>query len=293
MSRFVSVFLLICAGSLATRADCNHETAGNDERCTLDAGAFLGLAIDTFAAGEYGNYVYSTGNAQSAGDVRESSVAGFDFGYRLRGWRVGPANDNYKRQLWVYGETIHGVRSADINCSTNKNLPTCTTSLSALGVPVNPGESVLYLIRNASSLEGYMGFRYEFAHLNDAGGLDTGSATDVTGTPANLYIKAQAGFLKVSGVPGSALDMDKIAIGAIATKGNYTGSYLDVGFGRNDVFQFNRRRRAIVDAYLERKIPSKNKVSFFAQMVVDTDLGRGSDSFQTYVGVNLDLTSLF
>ena len=110
----------------------------------------------------------------------------------------------------------------------------------------------------------------------------------------NVYVKAQAGFLKVAGTPGSALDMHKVALGLIATKGNFTGSYLDVGYGRNDVFQFNRRHRGIVDAYLERKIPGAEDegISFFAQMVVDTDLGRGSDSFQSYIGANIDVGKL-
>lgn len=284
------VKLLICAlACLAVSyGQCPNENATNDGRCSFQASAFLGLAIDTFAAGEYGNYAYSGSTANSTSGARESSVVGFDFADRLKGWR-DKTTGNFTRQLWVYGETMHGARSADINCSTNPNLPSCATTLASIVKPTNPGDSVLYLLRNASSLEGYLGFRYEFARLNDGGG----AAGNPDGTPVNLYVKAQAGFLKVSGAPGSALDVDKIAVGAIATKGNYANSYLDVGFGRNDVFQYNRRRRTMIDGYLERAIPGNFGMSFFAQMLVDTDLGRGSDSFQTYIGVNMDLTKLF
>ena len=246
--------------------------------------------IDTFAAGEYENYVYSGSSAGATSGPREGSIAGVDFSYRLLASRVGERGENFKKQLWVYGETIHGVSSVDINCSSNKNLPSCAQTLSGITTPANPGDSYLYILRNAGSLEGYLGFRYEFARLNDWGGLDP------DGTPATLYVKAQAGFLKVAGSPGSALDVDKIAAGIIATKGNFTGSYVEVGFGRNDAFQFNRRRRAIVDGYLQRKLPpiaGRGRDLCSVEMIVDTDLGRGSDSFQTCVGVNLDLGSLF
>jgi hypothetical protein len=277
-------FWFACFALGAAWADCPHEVGNHDERCSLDASAFLGLAVDTFAAGEYGNYVYPAHDASSASNATESSVFGFNFAFRVTGARDKAAN--YKRQLWIYGETIHGVRSADIDCATS-NLSSCQTGVSTIANPVSAGQNALYIVRNASSLEGYVGFRWEFVRLNQAG------ADDVGGTPVNVYLKAQAGFLKVAGSPGSALDMHKVALGLIATKGNFTDSHLDVGYGRNDVFQVNRRRRVVVDAYVQRKIPTLDSLSVFMQMVVDTDLGRGSDSFQTYIGANLDLGKLF
>lgn len=57
----------------------------------------------------------------------------------------------------------------------------------------------------------------------------------------------------------------------------------------------NRRRRFKVDGYLSRKIaPStlNGAMSFFAQINVDTDLGPGADSIQSYIGFNFDLGKL-
>jgi hypothetical protein len=243
----------------------------------MEATAYVGLAVDTFAAGETRRYL----NPGDADGKQERVVGGFDFGYRLRGWRE-EGSGYYKKQLWVYGETVHGVRSTDIDCSANATFPTCANALT--DIAQKPGENLLYILRNASSLEGHMGLRWEFLPLNIPGSYD--------GTPANLYLKAQAGFLKVSGQPDSALALYHVALGAIATKGLFQDSYLEAGWGRSDLFQVNRRRRFKVDAYLSRKIaPTKLKVvmSFFAQINVDTDLGPGADSIQSYIGFNFDI----
>lgn len=271
----------------------------NDERCSFEASAFLGLAIDQFAAGEYGQYVYGDGTAtggasttnsrsQAAG-ANESSVFGFDIGARFFGHKVPSAKPGfekdfeYDRQLWMFAKVMHGVRSADINCGTSPSFPSCKNSVADLLNTANAGQEALAILRDATSLEGYFGFRYEFVRLNPQG--------VPFGTPMNLYLKAQAGFLKVAGVPGSALAMHKVAFGAMATKGPFTDSYMDVGFGRSDIFQYRRRRRFIVDGYLQRKIAPG--FSFFAELVADTDLGQGSDSFQTYIGVKFDVDVLW
>ena len=266
-------------------ASCAHEAAPNDERCSLEATVFLGLAVDTFMGGEYGNYVYAAGNA-TATPERMSNVAGLNFADRLRGWRMKNSG-SYSRQIWLYGESVHGIRSTDINCSSNPGIPACQTNPVATLNPITSGAATLSILRNASSLEGAVGLRYEFAHLNDTGAADDG------GSAVNAYVKAQAGFLKVAGSPGGALDMHKVALGFIAVTGKFAGSYLDVGLGRNDVFRYHRRRRATLDARLERKITKLGAVSLFFQMVVDTDLGAGSDDMQTRVGTTLNLDRLF
>jgi hypothetical protein len=262
-----------------SRPTCSTEIADNDDRCTMQASLYIGLAIDTFAAKSTQQYLY--GNLSDSTGKAERAVGGFDFAYRLRGWRE---SNNFKQQLWVYGETVHGVRSADVDCNANPDFPGCAKTLADLAK--SSATNALYIIRNATSLEGYMGLRWEFLPLNNLAGA--------TGTPANLYLKAQAGFLKVSGQPDGALALHHIAVGAIATRGIYQDSYLEAGWGRSDLFQVNRRRRFKVDGYLSRMIAPSNKtlngaLSFFAQINVDTDLGAGADSIQSYIGFNFDL----
>jgi hypothetical protein len=279
-------FLFAIASSLLPAQEqqtCASEKAPNDDRCTMEASAYIGLAIDTFAAKSTQQYLY-TNLSESSGQA-ERAVGGFDFAYRLGGWPRSKTGENplFNQQLWVYGETVHGVRSSDVDCKANPDFPACAKALTDLGK--SPGTNLLYILRNATSLEGYMGLRWEFLSLNSS-----------SETPANVYLKAQAGFLKVSGQPDSALALHHIGLGAIATKGNYQDSYLEAGWGRSDLFQINRRRRFKVDGYLSRKIASstlKEAVSFFAQINVDTDLGAGADSIQSYIGLNFDLGKLF
>jgi hypothetical protein len=251
-----------------------------DERGTFNASFYLGVAVDTFAGDETLKYL----NPNDAGQLHERAVGGFDFAYRLFGdeHRGDPGSSKQRiNELWIYGETVHGVRSADVDCNKQgSDFPTCQKDLTP---STNPGQQLFFILRNASSLEGYGGLRYEFL------GIQQQSAV-----PANLYLKAQAGFLDMSGQNGSALDLHHIALGAIATKGDYQDSYLEVGWGRSDTFHKNHGRKKI-DGYLERKINFGGYdpgISFFAQITVDTDLGRGSDGIQSYIGFSFDLTKI-
>jgi hypothetical protein len=261
---------------------------GVDERETFDASFYVGLSVDTFAGDETLKYL----NPQDAGQTHERAVGGFDFAYRLLGDEnlARPLDLSRRVQrlnnLWILGETIHGVRSADVNCSTQgTDSPLCAKTLTP---PTNPGNQLFTIIRSATSLEGYGGFRWEFLGIQQQ-----------SNTPANLYLKAQAGFLDIAAQNGSALAMHDISLGAIASKGNYVNSYLEVGWGRSDTFAKNHGRKKI-DAYLERKVDWLSSIkagdpwmSFFAEITVDTDIGRGSDAIQSYIGFNFDLKKLF
>ena len=95
------------------------ELATHDEREDFEAEVYLGLGIDTFAAQEIQKYL----NPEANGDVEERSIFGFDFSYRLLSRRRGAF------QVWVYGETLHGVRSQDIDCTASPNVPSCKDTI--------------------------------------------------------------------------------------------------------------------------------------------------------------------
>jgi hypothetical protein len=243
-----------------------------DCRGTFEASTYLGLAIDTFASGDTRKYL----NPNAPSGPLERMVGGIDFGYRLVGQpllRSEVLHWAWANQLWVYGETVHGVRSSDIDCSKNPTFLTCQT---ALAIPGRAADQILYTFRNATSLEGFAGLRYEFLTLQPR-----------SLSPANLYVKAQAGFLTVSGTAGAAKAVHHVGLGAVATKGGFQDSYLEFGFGRNDLFAEHRLSRWKVDAYLSKAL--SNGVSFFVQMTVDTDIGPGADSIQSFLGFNFDL----
>jgi hypothetical protein len=245
------MFLLLILPLFAT---AYAQDARNDFEVTV----YFGLGIDTFSAAEQRLYL----NPDSSSVKQERAVGGFNFSYRLFG----------KPQLWLYGESMHGMRSAEVDCGANAGFFLCQRNLQGK----DPAADLLFMIRNASSLEGHVGLRFEFLTVNKNGS-----------DPANLYFKAEAGFLDVAGAPGSAMAAHELALGLIATNGFFQGSYVEGGWGRSDIFVTNRHRRKKMDAFLTW--PLAGPVRAFAQIVVDTDLGRGSDTIQSYVGLEFDL----
>lgn len=247
-----------------------------DDRGSFEANAHIGLAVDTFAAGEVRRYL----NPNESSGPQERMVGGFDFAYRLVGSPTTSTTSRVARAnlLWVYGETDHGVRSTDIDCEKNKAFLICQQALGS--VPARPIDQVLFTIRKASTLEAFTGFRYEFLTLQ-ANSLH----------PANLYVKLQAGFISVATSPEDVADAHHVALGAIATKGPFEGSYLEVGRGRTDLFARNAGRRFKIDGYLNWKLADKG-VSVFTQLVADVDAGSGSDAIQSYLGFSFDLDQL-
>src|SRR5215813_6390405 len=150
----------------------------DDERENFEANGYIGVGVDSFAAGDIKkvlNHVNSSGQ-------KERLVGGFNFAYRLFGDPNGNgAWKNKNQQLWIYGGTTHGVRSADIDCRVNSDI--CKDVFDVTAIP----QRFFYVLRNASSLEGFMGVRWEFAQLNKGGDFS-----------ARAYLKAQGGFLTVT-----------------------------------------------------------------------------------------------
>ena len=66
------------------------------------------------------------------------------------------------------------------------------------------------------------------------------------------------------------------AVGVVATNGWMSGSYVEIGYGQTDLFDPNRGRWKF-DGLLSFNV-ADDWLSPFAQIVVDTDFGDGSDS---------------
>jgi hypothetical protein len=230
-------------------AACGDQTA--DSRDPFEATFYTGASIDSFAASQ---------NLPPASGPRTGYVAGIDFGYRL----TGSCTRRFPGQLWLYGESVYGERSAEVL------------------VPANPAESFLAILRNASSMEAYTGLRLELLKLAP-GGLFS----------ANLYAKTQLGFLTVQGNGADVVDDHiKAALGMMMTNGDFQNSYFEAGWGRSDLFYIHRGRRFKVDAYVQWKLKDSIPFSPFLEMTVDSDLGPGADSIRTYYGINMDIRQL-
>jgi hypothetical protein len=262
----------------------------SDCRNSLEGAVFIGAAVDTFAGGE--TIKYLNPNASSGTETRE--IVGFDFEYRLIGQRSLLADDECKdcgrlgrSQLWVFGEAMHGLRSAEVDCTkpVNKGIAICTES----GFDAaNTAKGIIAILRGASSLEGLVGFRWEFAPLSQLLQADEMDR-------ARMYLKVQSGFVSVAG-GGDARDLHHAAIGATAVSGPFNGSYLEFGYGRNDLLETKKNGRFKIDAFFSLHphyipLPGFTKISPrvrpFAQLVADVDFGGAADSIESFFGVDL------
>jgi hypothetical protein len=265
--------------------DCTQ--AGNpncgDQRSSFLADVYLGEAVDNFAGDTTLKYL----NPQDANSNVLRAIAGVDFQYRLMG------DKSSKKQLWVYGQTVYGVRSSDVDCknANTVQLSVCSNNLgstSSTTVLQGAPDQFIAILRGASSLEAFVGARYETALLQ--------SATD---SPARVYVNVQLGFLSVAGSGADAVDMHHLGVGAIAVNGMFQQSFLEVGIGKDDLFKRNRNKRLMVDGYLtfdphyipgfKNTVGPGGRIRPFIELTGNFDGGHGSDSVQTYFGLNFNL----
>lgn len=271
----IGVAVLALLAPAVARAQTGGATAApatqSDDRDDVEVSLFTGFSLDSFAATDLKKYL----NPESSGNVQEQLVAGFDFSLRLLGSQKHP-----DKQLWLYGETVHGVRSGDVDCTKNENAEVCRTlSFEPPSDGAGTAPSIA-IFRKSTSFEGFFGMRYEFLRLRSESALASGS----------LYVKGQLGFLTVASNGGDVVDMHHVAVGVNVTHGKLRDSYIEIGYGKNDIFA-DCRPRAKVDALLSLDIGKS--ISPFAQIVVDADMGDRPDSIRSYFGFDVDVMSLF
>jgi hypothetical protein len=248
------------------RGRCASGSADEDPQVSFDISAYLGTVVDTFAPDSIGNYRNPYGESQQ----KMRDIFGVSFDIRLWG------RDDSPRQFWLYGETLHGVRTADIDC-TEDPAPVCSSA------DVTFAERARYIIKHATSLEGYINPRLEFATLQ-AG----------TTTPMRLYVTGRFGFISLEDAP-SVFRTTWVGLGLIAEAASkFSGSYVEVGVGKNELFSEGRWNRLKVDGLLSfglQRIPLVGEaMRGFVQMAIDNDLqAGGADSVQTLFGVDFEV----
>jgi len=260
--------LTVAAGSASTNGPCQTPVnAVVTQSSPFEATAFFGEVIDTFAPDIIGDY--KNPEAGSAQKLRQ--VFGIDFSYRLFGGENAPV------QLWVRGETLHGVRTADIECDVPDPPPVCSD---ATPFP----DRAKYILERASSIEALVAPRLEFKTLQF--GSDS---------PARLYAMANIGFIALERAP-SVFKSYHFGLGLRVADGTFEGSYLEVGMGPNELFSAKRTRLKIdgLVSFSLDAIPGVGEAPrFFVEMFIDNNLNDGADSVQTYFGLELDLKRAF
>jgi hypothetical protein len=244
---------------------------------SFDASGYLGGAVDSFAPNSVGGYQ----NLESIETQKTRFIAGINFSYRLLG-----APDARVR-LWLDGETVHGVRTADIDCSVTPTPVLCDPN----GLPQG---KFLFVLDHASSLEAFVSPRLEFLTLQPN-----------SKTPARVYATARFGFMALKDAP-TVFSVHHLGMGVVADAGAFNGSYVEVGWGNNELVYGSKWNRLKVDGYVVFDLMSglRDRVQFwknmggatrfFLQIYVDNDInGSTADSVQTFFGMQFDLRQMF
>jgi hypothetical protein len=261
-----AVLAIIGAGRSAGAQNTGTPPANRED---FEVSVFTGISIDSFAAKELKKYL----NKADSGGVSEQLIAGLDFAYRLAG------DKDAKLQVWLYGETVHGARSGDVDCSDQDNKETSLCKVTRFESPTPEAQFAIF--RKATTLEGFMGVRAELFTLRET-----------SADPSRFYVKGQLGFLTTANNGGDIIDMHHAAAGIILTGGTFEGSYFEFGYGRNDLFQ-QHPWRAKIDGFLSIAPKGNSKARPFVQIVIDPDFGIAPDSIQIFTGLDLNLLELF
>ena len=234
----------------------------------FDASVFLGEVIDNFAPDKVGGYV----NPEAGSKQKWQFIAGFDFDYRVYGKADSPV------RVWIQGETMHGVRTADVDCNPKSDgtevPPVCPKSTA------NTAQKVRFILENATSVEAFVSPRVEFFKLQ----RDSDSS-------AWLYTTANIGYIALKDAPKVFRTMH-LGLGLLADEGNFAGSFFEIGWGKNELFAttWNRLKvDGLLSFSLERLPLVRDNGRLFVEMTVDNDLHDGPDSIRTFFGVDIDL----
>ena len=249
-----------------------------DDREVFEASAYMGRSFDNFAPFERDQYIPGR-EPQEPGAVSRL-LAGVESQYRL----VGDKGDSF--QVWLGGFTLHGIRTADVDCNQTQTSALCSGKTT---------EKFLATIEHASSLEAHFDARVELLTLQRE-----------SETPIKAYALARFGLIDVTGAPKGFNTM-LFGAGILSPAGVFKGSYAQVGWGQSQQFQSNPdwNRLKVTGALIFDVMPGfKDRLQFWKRLagsprvfvLINVDRnpgGRGPDSVTTHVGVDLDLRRLF
>ena len=248
-----------------------------DDEPSFDATGYFGWAYDQFAPDKLGNY-----KEDAATISHNRSLFGVDFDYRV----FGRSNDRVK--VWLAGQTLHGVRSADIDCtgSNRDKLAICKDAPNL--------ERAKAILEGATSVEAYIAPRIELFTLQRR----RAPAGDAS-IAARFYVTYRAGFIALVGAPDFYRN-DHVGMGLMLDDSVFEGTTLEVGIGNNELLWPGKRlNRLKVSAILSVSLDAipllRDKGRFFVEMFLDTDprdRGQRPDSMQTFIGFDFDFRKL-
>jgi hypothetical protein len=183
-----------------------------DERKPLVIEASYGQMFDNFSPAESGHY---------AANVPSTNRSRHTFGTDLqaRVWR----SPDRRRQLWLGGQFVYGVRTGDVDCRAEDLPPVCEQFLDGKQLP--DFERAVYIMEHATSFEGFFRPRFEFVTVE--------ASEEHRGV---IYATAVFGVLMLDDGSNRAAGAHHAGAGIAATGGSFEGTYFEAGLGKTDLF---------------------------------------------------------
>jgi hypothetical protein len=213
--------------------------------------------------------------------VKSRWTSGVAAQYRL----FGKAGDT--SQLWLSSYTLHGVRTADVDCRVAQPPAVCVAS-------AGNAQKFLFVVEHASTLEAHVDARLEFITLQRDSEM-----------PIKVYVTARFGFLDLEGAP-QVYNSNSVGVGVLAPTGVFRNSLAQVAWGLSEQFgsdpSWNRLKVNGLLAFdlmpgLKNRSGAGKRLGgstrFFVEIAVDRNLKNGPDAVQTYLGLLFDLRQAF
>ena len=194
------------------------EPRARDDREVFESSGYLGWAFDNFSP--------ALGSLPSSDPGSHTRLlAGVEAQYRL----VGNKHDPF--QIWLSTFTLHGVRSADVDCTNPASAALCGS---------DQGQKFIAIFQNATSLEAHFDVRVELKTLQPRSEL-----------PSKVFAVARFGFIdldkydavingtRVTVNPPKVFNNNMLGGGILAPAGPFRDSNAIVGWGQSERFQSN------------------------------------------------------
>ncbi|MEM7220781.1 MAG: hypothetical protein AAF515_20635 [Pseudomonadota bacterium] len=265
-------------------------------RDRLDVDISLGWNFDNFTAQDIkvarDGRTLANATPDEDRDVNQSALLDIRFNYEafeIESSRIFGGSEFFadqKMSVWLFGGTQRTVRSTEVICSNTPTFLGCEGAEDAnqdgggdngdAGVPGAPTlDGAFEVLRDAESLEGRIGLRFEF--------LEIGSDK----YPARLYVSHQRGFASIEDTDDLAR-FQSTSFGAVLTSGRLRGSYIEYApWAKNEMFEFDKNNRKNLRVHLEGRLIGSLRA--FLETEVDYDDGDGSDSVRTAFGIEIPL----
>jgi hypothetical protein len=248
--------------SIVTTRELQRDVERKDR---LEVSLFVGEVLNQFSAAERDQKL---ANPEAEDEDELQFTAGVEVHYRVM--------EKKKQRLYLFFQAIHSARKFQEACPSTGD-STCDAAAANDPQTAQP-DDFFKIVQDSSVLEWLGGARWVFKMIEK-------------GEPkAEVYFKAQPGFIRSSEADGDSLDNYFAGFGVQLDSGPFDGTFAEMGWGRSEMFEEDKVNDRFKLGLALNYQPTRNdRMGFYFEGWADNDLGKGSDDVQIYFGISFDV----